>query len=396
MDKLIILNTTVYSEDDVITKGYIKIEAGKIAELGNMKELDDIQDYKVLSFPMNYSAIPGLIDVHIHGVNGVDVMDATKEALETMAAVLPREGTTSFLATTMTQSKEAIENALINAGEFIENQVDHNKAEILGIHLEGPFVNKKMAGAQPVQYIIDPQVELFKKWQKLSKGYIKLVTLAPEIDGGLKLTKYLKGTGVIASIGHSQSTYEEAVHAIEAGATHATHLFNQMSGLHHREPGIVGAVFLRGELKAELIADGVHVKPEVVKLTHKMIGTDRIILITDSMRAKCLKNGTYDLGGQEVTVKDGKAVLREGTLAGSILKLGQAIKNMMSYTGCSLEDVIEMGSANPAKQLNVFHRKGSLAVGKDADLVILDGNKDVYMTLCHGSIAYDKGVTKNP
>lgn len=395
MDKLLIKNITIYTEDEIITNGYIKIEAGIIADLGNITELVDVKDYRVLSVPMNYTAIPGLIDVHIHGINGADVMDATTEALETMAAALPREGTTGFLATTMTQSKESIENALINAGEYIDNQLYEDKAEILGIHLEGPFVNKKMAGAQPVQYIIEPQTDLFKKWQKLSKGHIKLVTLAPEIDGGLELIKHLKETGVIASIGHSQSTYEEAVHAIEAGATHVTHLFNQMSGLHHREPGVVGAVFLREELKAELITDGVHVKPEVVKLAHKMIGSDRIILITDSMRAKCLKNGTYDLGGQEVTVQDGKAVLSDGTLAGSILKLGQAIKNMMSYTDCSLEDVIEMGSVNPARQLNVFDRKGSLAAGKDADIVILDENQDVYMTLCHGCIAYDKGGLSN-
>lgn len=388
VENFFLKNIRIFSEAGFIDDGYLKVEAGKIAEIGRVEESTIIDSYDIITIPRDYTVIPGLIDVHIHGVDGADVMDGTKEALEQMASALPREGTTSFLATTITQSKEAIEHALRNVCEYIENQFPSNKAEILGVHLEGPFVNKKMAGAQPIQHIIDPQVQLFKEWQELSKGHIKLVTLAPEVGEGLELIRYLKNTGVIASIGHTNSTYDKVVEAIDAGATHATHLFNQMSGLHHREPGVVGAVFLREELKAELISDGIHVKPEVVKLVHKMIGTDRIILVTDSMRAKCLKNGTYDLGGQDVTVHDGKAVLSDGTLAGSILRLGDALKNMQVFTGCALEDVIQMGSTNPAKQLNVFDRKGSIAVGKDADLVILDENNDVYMTFCNGSIAY--------
>lgn len=389
-NRLLLKNVQVYSEDGIIQEGYIKIEDEKIAEIGSMEISSSFDNYKEMLLPENFTVIPGLIDVHIHGVDGADVMDGTMEALDKMAAVLPKEGTTSFLATTMTQSQEAIEQALINVSEYIENQSSSNKSEILGVHLEGPFINKQMAGAQPVQHIINPQVSLFKKWQELSKGHIKLVTLAPEIDGGKELVRYLKETGVIASIGHSKSTYEEVSNAIDAGVTHATHLFNQMSGLHHREPGVVGAVFLREELKAELISDGVHVKPEVVKLAYKMVGSERLILITDSMRAKCLKNGTYDLGGQDVTVQDGKAVLSDGTLAGSILKLGEALKNMMAFTGCTLSDVVQMGSANPAKQLNVFDRKGSIAVGKDADLVVLDQNYDVRVTICKGRVAFQK------
>jgi N-acetylglucosamine-6-phosphate deacetylase len=380
----------VYSEDILIENGFIKINNGKIVEIGSMEELEKENEFEVIELPGHYKAIPGLIDVHIHGVNGADTMDATKEALDTMVTALPKEGTTSFLATTMTQEGKQIENALINAAQYIEKQKPNGKAEILGLHLEGPFVNAKRAGAQPIQYIIDPDLALFQKWQSLTNGNIKLVTLAPERPGGLDMIRYLKSNGIIASIGHTDATFDEVDEAIDAGANHVTHLFNQMRGLHHREPGVVGAAFLRDELKAEIIVDGVHVRPEMVKLAFKQKQSEGLILITDSMRAKCLKNGKYDLGGQEVTVKNGKAVLEDGTLAGSILKLGHAVKNIIAYTGCPLEDAIEMASVNPAKQLNIYDRKGSIAVGKDADIVILDEEMEVYMTLCHGAIAFNR------
>ncbi len=390
-DNLILIkNIQIYSEDRFIENGYIKMKNKKIIEVGVLSDLENDQDYQIIEVPNGYIAVPGFIDVHIHGVNGADTMDATKEALDTMASALPKEGTTSFLATTMTQERKEIEKALINAGEYMKTQADQGKAEVLGIHLEGPFVNAKRAGAQPIHHIIDPNVSLLKEWLALSNHSIKLVTLAPEQPNGLEMVRYLKESGIIASIGHSDATYEQVVEAIEAGANHVTHLFNQMKGLHHREPGVVGAAFLHDELKAEIIADGVHVRPEMVKLAYKQKQREGLILITDSMRAKCLKNGTYDLGGQEVTVKDGKAVLEDGTLAGSILKLGQAFKNILNYTGCSIEDAIQMASVNPAKQLNIYDRKGSIAKGKDADIVILDHNREIFMTICRGEVAFHK------
>lgn len=381
----------VYTEDGIIENGYIKIKDQIISDFGSLDDLStDIEGFTTFEIPANFNAVPGFIDVHIHGVGGADTMDATKEALDTMVTALPKEGTTSFLATTMTQENKSIEKVLMVTGKYIVEQIPQGKAEVLGIHLEGPFVNPKMAGAQPIQHIIDPDLHLFKEWQSLSQNTIKLVTLAPEQPGGLEMIRYLSSNGIIASIGHSNATYDEVSHAIEAGANHVTHLFNQMKGLHHREPGVVGAVFLREELKAEIIVDGIHVCPEMVLLAYKQKKSEGLILITDSMRAKCLKNGKYDLGGQEVTVKEGKAVLGNSTLAGSILRLGDAVKNILAYTGCSLENVIEMTSVNPAKQLKIYGRKGSIAVGKDADIVILDEQMEVYMTFCRGVLAYKK------
>lgn len=381
----------IYTEEQKIETGYILIQDQKIIGLGPIESLPVAGGFEVIDVPPTFKAIPGLIDIHIHGVNGADVMDATTEALNTISAALPKEGTTSFLATTMTQSSSAIEKALINVGKYIYEQQSPGKAEILGVHLEGPYVNKSKAGAQPVDFIVDSSIEQFKKWNTLSKRSIKIVTLAPEQPGGIEMVKFLHENAIVASIGHSDATYEEVTEAIEAGAKHVTHLFNQMRGLHHREPGVVGAALLHDELIAEIILDGVHVRPEMVKLAYQQKGNKELILITDSMRAKCLKDGVYDLGGQAVKVEDGKALLQNGTLAGSTLRLGHALKNMMHYTNCSLEDTIEMASINPARQLNVIDRKGTIAIGKDADIVILDENLEVAMTFCLGQLAYDQG-----
>ncbi|KML41886.1 N-acetylglucosamine-6-phosphate deacetylase [Cytobacillus firmus] len=391
MKAILLKGMQIYAEDQKIEEGYILLQDHKIIGIGPSTDLPASMGVEVMEVPSSFQAIPGLIDIHIHGVNGADVMDASVEALETMSDALPKEGTTSFLATTMTQSQAAIEKALINAGSYIQKSQPPGKAEILGIHLEGPYVNKSKAGAQPEEFIRNSSIEQFKKWNNLANKTVKIVTLAPEQPGGMEMVKYLDENGIIASIGHSDATYEEVSQAIEAGAKHVTHLFNQMRGLHHREPGVVGAALLREELTAELIADGVHVRPEMMKLAFQQKGEKELILITDAMRAKCLKNGIYDLGGQAVTVEDGKAVLQDGTLAGSILKLGNAMKNMMAFTGCSLEDAIQMASVNPAKQLNVIDRKGTLSIGKDADIVILDEQLEVAMTFCRGEIAYHRG-----
>lgn len=389
---MLLSNITIYTEETTISHGYLRIVDGVIKSYGFMEELAAEKKYidKIIEFPPSYQLIPGLIDIHIHGANDADVMDATHQALEKMAATLPKEGTTSFLATTMTQREEEIEVALKNTAAYIKNQKQSGISEVLGVHLEGPFISAKKAGAQPLQAIQKPNVELFKKWQSIADNHIKLVTLAPEEENGLELVAYLKETGVVASMGHTAALYEEVLKGIEAGVNHVTHLYNGMRGLHHRDPGVAGAALLHKELLAEMIVDGIHIHPQIVNLTFRQKGKEGIVLITDSMRAKWMDDGISSLGGQIVMVKAGKALLENGALAGSTLKMDEGIRNMMQFTGCSLEDVIYMGSYNPAKQLGIIDKKGSIKKGKDADLVVLNKNNEVVMTICNGEIAHNK------
>ncbi|MEH7883469.1 N-acetylglucosamine-6-phosphate deacetylase [Bacillus sp. JJ1609] len=385
MKDLLLLNARVLTEEGLIDKGFIYIKDGKIAETGQASALPaEYSHAEVIELPENSTIVPGFIDVHIHGAGGADTMDATTDALNTMASILPQEGTTSFLATTITQDKDEILKALRNTADYISNHNQSGKAEVLGVHLEGPFINESRKGAQPADHIIAPDVELFAKMQEAAGNHIRLVTLAPEKENGYEFITYLAENGVIASIGHSDATYGQMAEAVKAGATHVTHLFNGMRGMHHRDPGVAGAALLFNELKIEIIADGIHVVPEMIDLSLRAKGTDGVILITDSMRAKCLKNGTYDLGGQEVSVANGKALLADGTLAGSILKMKDSLKNMMEFSRISLEEAVKLASENPAKQLKIFDRKGSIAEGKDADLVVLDENFDVSMAFCRG------------
>lgn len=389
MKEILLVNANVLTQNGMIEKGFIHIRHGKIAGTGPVSSLPQHQA-EVVELPEDSTVVPGFIDVHIHGAGGADTMDGTTEAIATMASVLPEEGTTSFLATTITQNQETIMKALKNAADYISRHNKPGKAEVLGLHLEGPFINETRKGAQPAQHIITPDIELFAEMQEASGNNIRLVTLAPEKENGNKLIAYLAENGVVASVGHSDATYAQMAEAVEAGATHVTHLFNGMRGMHHRDPGVAGAALLFDELKIEMIADGIHVVPEMLDLSMRAKGIDGVILITDSMRAKCLKNGKYDLGGQEVSVAEGKALLADGTLAGSILKMKDSLKNMMEFTGISLEEAVKLASENPARQLGIFDRKGSIAPGKDADLVVLDQNHEVAMAFCRGAASYTR------
>lgn len=389
-NKVMIKGGTMFLNGQMIGNPFLKIKGETIIDSGIWNEDIEVKGYKVLDLKQDYKIVPGFIDIHIHGANNADVMDATPDALDKIAQVLPSEGTTSFLATTITSGQEECEEALINAGEYIRKHQKKGNAEVLGIHLEGPFLNPARAGAQPVKDIIAPDLGLLQAWQEKAIGHIKQVTLAPELEGAANLVSYLSKEKIVASIGHSDASYDEVMEATASGVSSVTHLFNQMSGLHHREAGIVGAALLHEELQAEIIVDGLHVKPEVVNLAYKQKGKDGLILITDAMRAKHCGEGEFELGGQKVIVKNGTASLENGTLAGSVLKMSDAVKNVMEFTGCTLAEALTMGAVNPAKQLNLSEKKGSLSKGQDADVVVLNKENSVIMTFCKGILAYEK------
>jgi len=290
----------------------------------------------------------------------------------------------------MTQSPENIKNALSAVKEYIESNCE-NGAEVIGVHLEGPFISPKHVGAQPLEYVATPSKETMKKYVEYSGGNVKIVSLAPEVEGAEELIKYLRENGIVASIAHTGAKYKDCENAIKWGMTNVTHTYNAQSGLHHRDVGVVGSALLFDELSCELICDLIHVSAPAIKLVVKNKKSDKVILITDAMRAKHLPDGESELGGQLVIVKNGEARLVDGTLAGSVLKMNNAVKNVVESVGLSLETAIEFATANPAKNLGIYDKVGSIKEGKRADFAIL--NKDTFevlATIRNGKIIYKK------
>lgn len=354
----------------------------------------DIQDGKITRIvpkkePLNNTkryVIPGFIDLHIHGSNNYDAMDGTPESVEQMALSLVKEGTTAFLPTTMTQTQTNIEKALKAISEYHQHP-NENAAMVVGIHLEGPFINEGAAGAQPKCCIIPPTISLFETFNRASHNLIKKVSLAPEIDGSIALIEYLKENHIIASIAHTKANYATMLQAIEAGASSTTHTYNAMTPLHHRDIGAVGAALLHDELTAELILDKIHVSVPAAKLLIKNKGYQNVTLITDAMRAKNMPDGLSELGGQKVWIKQGEARLEDGTLAGSILRFIDGYTYAIKDLGLSLVEASYMSSTKPAIQLNLSDM-GEIAVGKLANLVILDSDYRIEKTLIQGKVVY--------
>ena len=315
-------------------------------------------------------------------------MDGDEAAVAKIARYLPQEGTTSFLATTLTQSPEKIQRAIDCGSQFMGHEASDKGAEMLGFHLEGPFIHPDQAGAQPLAYIQEPSLKLIQQWFGEELKQLKVVTLAPERDREYEVIRQLALQGVLVSAGHTTATNQEIAEAIQHGLTHLTHYGNAMSGLHHREIGVVGAGLLNEQLFCEVIADDIHLSEAMLELMLKVIGPDRLILITDSMRAKGLPDGTYTLAEQQVNVVGAKATLANGTLAGSVLKMNDGVKRIQALTNGSLLDVMKMSSVNAAKRLGVYDRKGSIEIGKDADIVLVNDDFDVNFTFCMGRMSY--------
>lgn len=372
---MIIKNCRVIFEDR-IEKTEVWIKDKKIYKIGENLNGDDI----ILDGEGLYLS-PGFIDIHIHGAGGFDTMDGTYEALDSISKVIASRGTTAFLATTMTCSVNDIQTALKVVKEAVDNGT--TGAEVLGAHLEGPFISPKAIGAQNPAYILEPSVKTFKDIVGSYINYIKEVTIAPEVEGAEELIAYLKEVGIVASMGHTTAGYKEAMEGINCGITHATHLFNAMKGLHHRDAGTVGAIF-DSDITTEIICDGIHVDFPVVRLALKQKTTEKVMLITDAMMACCMKDGKYSLGGQEVEVQGGAARLENGALAGSVLTQDRAVRNVLQNTGYPLQEVIKMVTANAGRHCKVDHRKGYIKEGYDADIVLFDEDINIKRVFIKG------------
>lgn len=378
--RLILTGMQILQNDQFLIDHAVIVERGLIKGIVPANMISNHLPANCYEFPRDAYLVPGFIDLHMHGLHGFDVMDARESSLQGISQALAKEGVTGFLATTMTCENQEMEATLTAIAKSTDRLAG---ARLLGVHLEGPFISNEKKGAQRPSGLL-PDINLFKYWQALSGQKIKIVTLAPELLGAIDFIKYLHHMDVIVSIGHTNADYEQTLLAIANGATHATHLFNAMSGIHQRQPDAAGALLLSDNIKAELIVDGIHLHPAMVQLAYRIKQKDRLFLITDSMRAKCMQAGQYELGGQMVEVNRGVAALPGGVLAGSLLRLPEAVKNMVKFTGCALPDAITMATLNPASALKMDRQKGTIAIGKDADLVVLDHDFNVMMTIREG------------
>lgn len=374
-------NASVYAEGKGIIRTSVYFD-DKIRQIGGY-----VAGAEEIELPENAVVLPGFIDEHIHGAGGSDAMDGNTKDLAIIAETVAKEGTTSFLATTMTQSKENILKSMRAVKEYREAAGEQG-ARIAGVHLEGPFIAAAHKGAQPLEYVAAPDAKTFDEYNAACGNAIKIITLAPETDGALDFIRHIVAQGTVVSIGHTGAKYAEVKAAMEAGATNVTHTYNAQSPLHHREIGVVGSALLLEDLYCELICDTIHVSVPAMQLLVKNKRADKLALITDAMRAKGLADGVSELGGQTVYVKGGEARLADGTLAGSVLRMNRALQNMVEKVGVPLTQAVDYCTINPARTLKMENEAGSIAEGKRADFAVLNDKFDVLYTVRDGKIIY--------
>lgn len=362
---MIIKDANIFTQDNRFVKGSVVVENGRFVNIAEQPEHTG-EVMEVIEAKGLYM-IPGLVDIHFHGCMGADMCDGTKEALDVITQYEASVGVTSVCPATMTIPKDELSAVMKNAGAYAY----HGGAHLVGINMEGPFISPAKKGAQAAENIMHCDYEYFSQLQDAAGGLIKLVDIAPEEAGAMEFIDKVKGT-VVVSLAHTASDYDTAMEAIAHGASHATHLYNAMPPLNHRNPGVIGAVRDSDSCHVELICDGVHIHPSVIRATFAMFGAQRMILISDSMRATGLDDGEYTLGGQPVTVKGNLATLHDGTIAGSATNLMDCMRFAVKHAGLPLETAVMCATANPAKEIGIFDEVGSIAVGKKADFVLLD------------------------
>lgn len=376
-------NSNIYIEGIGIKNTSLTINNGLISSIGENTDEDDY-----IELPPNQILVPGFIDEHTHGANGADSMNGNRESLETIAKSIPEEGTTSFLFTTMTMRKDIIIHALNTIADYLKNPLD-DASFALGVHLEGPFISSSYCGAQNKEDILPLNLEDLKEFIHASNDNIREMTFSYK-TGHDDFIEYAKDHHIALSLGHTDDTAKEAKECFDKGIRLTTHTFNAMKPFHHREAGAVGALLLDDRVSSELILDLHHVCHDSARLLFKIKGKNKITLITDSMEAKYLPDGQYQLGGNPVIVKEGTARLFDGTLAGSILKMNVAIRNAVKVFNIPLTDAIDMATINPATNLGFDKCIGSIKVGKKADFAVIDSNVDVYQTISSGRTIYKK------
>jgi N-acetylglucosamine-6-phosphate deacetylase len=395
----------ILTPQEQLADSVILTENGRITAIGHRDEV------KIPSGAIDYVAagmtvVPGFVDVHIHGAGGHDVMEATPAALDCITSTVARYGTTSILATTVTASVDETCRSLQGIAQYIrahekyenikpnvETKVDQQNpepgppelaAEILGIHLEGPFISKARRGVHPPDAIARPSVEILEKFRAASDGLIRIVTIAPEIPGALDLIRYALTNGIIAAIGHTDANFEQTQAAIQAGARHSVHFYNAMRPFSHRDPGVIGAILTEPDVTAEVIADGIHVAGPAIQVLLGTKGFDTVLLASDATAATGMPDGNFRLGNFEVIVKDGVCRNAEGKLAGSTLTLDRALRYIIAL-GVPLIDAVRMATILPARRISLAGKKGIIAVGADADLVVLTPDLRVVGAMTRGT-----------
>jgi N-acetylglucosamine-6-phosphate deacetylase len=375
----------LFTPFDVIERPRVFIDGGLITRVATQQEAEVVgQD---VSFKDAILA-PGFVDIHIHGGGGHDVMEDDDASLPAVESQLAKHGVTAYFPTTVTAPMDRTLRALERLGAAIEqaskDQGLPGRARPLGIHLEGPFISHARRGVHPPQDLLPPRVETFQKFWEAARGQIRVMTIAPELEGALEVIQLASHLGVCVSLGHSDATYEQAKHGIAAGGRHATHTFNAMRPLGHRDPGILAAALLSEQLTADVIADGIHLDPVILELFLKAKGAERAVLITDAIAATGMPEGRYMLGSLEVEVKDG-ACTYDGKLAGSVLTMDRAVCNVANLDGWNLQRAVQLATANPARVVGQTTR-GKIAAGMASDLAVLDENGQVLKTIVGGAI----------